>query len=176
MWQNINLNIKLRAGKPGPWRGRPVKSFEWVLNKADINFKNMVWKCWLKNVIGRNTSFCHLPACWSTYFWQKKSLGIFHEVGCLQNEKSFPFQALEAPQLWKSLTFVKIGIWIVFTKRAYEKWVKFAFSSCWSFRAFKISNFCQKRCLSRFSPSGKLTKWTKFVFSRKIFIKLFLGD
>ena len=143
-----------KTGKPGPRRGRPVKSFEWVLNKADINFKNMFWKCWLKMWLEEILHFVIFLLAEAPTF-DKRSLGIFHEVGCLQNEKNFPFQALEVPQVWKSLTFVKIGIWIVFTERAYEKWVKFAFSSCWS---FKISNFCQKRCLSRFSPSGKLTK------------------
>ena len=44
-----------------------------------------------------------------------------------------------------------------------------------SFSAFKISYFCQKRCLTSFSPSGKVTKWAQFVFARKIFRKLFLS-
>ena len=36
-----------------------------------------------------------------------------------------------------------------------KKSVKFAFSSFRSCRAFKIPHFCQKMCLSRFSPCGK---------------------
>ena len=50
----------------------------------------------------------------------------------------------------------------------------FQISSFRSFSAFKISYFCQKRCLTSFSPSGKLTKWAQFVFARKIFRKLSL--
>ena len=42
---------------------------------------------------------------------------------------------------------------------------KFAFSSFWNLKAIKIPYFCQKMCLSRFLPSGKLTKWVKFAFS-----------
>ena len=43
----------------------------------------------------------------------------------------------------------------------------FQISSFRSFNAFKIPYFCQKRCLTSFSSSGKLTKWAKFVFAKK---------
>ena len=44
-------------------------------------------------------------------------------------------------------SFHQEGVW--------KKWVKFTFSSFWSCRAFKITHFRQKMCLSRFSPCGK---------------------
>ena len=45
---------------------------------------------------------------------------------------------------WKNLTFA---------------WAKFVFQT------FKNHQFCQKMSMSRFPPSGKITKWTKFAFS-----------
>ena len=120
--------IFTRAGKPGPRRGRPVKSFEWVLNKADINFKNMVWKCWFKNVIGRNTSFCHLLDCWSTYS------GILTYA-----------PAIFAP---KSLTKEVFGY---FSRSGLlTKWEKLSFSSPWGSTTLKIPYFCQNRNLNSF--------------------------
>ena len=117
--------------------------------------KLLVQKCdWNKFI-----SFCHLPACRSTYFCQKKSLGIFNETGCWQNEKNFSFQVSETPQLWKALTLFKR----IFIKRVSEKMSKVCIFNCWNLRTFKISHFCQKKCLSRFSPSGKFTKKSKIV-------------
>ena len=76
------------------------------------------------------------------------------------------FQVFEASELSKASTFVKRFLWVVFTKAYKMNKLKFAVSSFWSFKALKTSYFCQKRCLSSFPPSGRLTKWAKFVFKR----------
>ena len=56
----------------------------------------------------------------------------------------------------QALTFVKSRIWIIFTKGTCEKISEFVFWSFWSCRKFKIHQFCQKKCLTRFSSCGKL--------------------
>ena len=55
---------------------------------------------------------------------------------------------------WSNIRFFEINPSHL---RRVKKWVKFAFSSFWSCRTFKIPHFCQKMCLSRFSPCGKVT-------------------
>ena len=125
-----------RANNSGPRRGRPVKSIERVFNKAEVNFKNMVWKCWFKEVF--------------VYFWGNGRLTKW--------EKSFLFELLRLYNFEKRLLLSKEkSEWFSPSGRL-KKWVKFEFSSCWNLRAFKICNFCQKKCLSRFSPNEKLTK------------------
>ena len=51
---------------------------------------------------------------------------------------------LKCWKIWKNLSFA---------------WAKFVFQT------FKILQFCQKMSMSRFPPSGELTKWTQFAFS-----------
>ena len=56
---------------------------------------------------------------------------------------------------------------IYFYEQSLSFWI---FSS--SFKTFKIPNFCQKRSLSSFSPSGRLTQWSKFAFLRLSILKV----
>ena len=80
-------------------------------------------------------------------------------------EQSLLFQALKALELSKATRFVKRSQWVDFhqaVRSQNEQSLLFQLFKLW---AFKSLQFCQKRSMSTFSPSGKLKKWAKFAFS-----------
>ena len=108
----------------------------------------------------------------------KDEFEYFSSRGRVKKWVKFEFEVFEATERSKSLTFVKRCLWVDFHHAGSlqtKENLAFQISNVRSFSAFKISYFCQKRCLTSFSPSGKLTKWAKFVFARKSFRKVSLG-
>jgi hypothetical protein len=79
--------------------------------------------------------------------------------------QSLLFQALKVLELSKATRFVKRSQWVDFhqtVRSQNEQSLLFQLFELW---AFKSLQFCQKRSMSTFSPSGKLKKWAKFAFS-----------
>ena len=89
------LHMLLRAGKPGPRRGRPVKAWNEFFNKVDINLKKMVWQCWFKNVIGTNWLHFLSFLIVQPYFCQKMNLNSFHQGGVWKMSKGCIFKFLK---------------------------------------------------------------------------------
>ena len=96
---------------------------------------------------------------------------VFYQAGGLQNEHSLLFQVLQVSKLSNPSFCQNKCLSSFLPSERLTKWAKFAFSSFWNFKTFKICHFCEKRRLGIFYQAGGLQNEQSLLFSRFLSFK-----